>query len=123
MVTGRFARGREALKQSLRRAVNTEPGTLRGGPEELAWGIDLPGYLGEVGSPAAVQSIPGLAAAQWKKDDRVSSVAIVATITTEPNGDTAILLSSNVVPVDDGEQFPLTLKITDVTVEIVGGVS
>lgn len=123
--TGRFAQGKQVVAQALFRRVVTPRGTLRSAVDEQAssYGIDLPGYVGAVGYPAAVQAIPSLVRGEWLKDDRVSEVSIAATLVTNAAGETEITLDCDVDLIDEDESFSFTLSVSDQAVAFIGSVS
>jgi len=117
---GRMARGRTALAQALYRRLITPRGTLRGGREEAAYGLDVAGYVGAVGVATALAALPALVRAELCKDDRVRDVVVTATSTTM-GAETAVQLEIDVAPMDEDATFTLTLLVTDVRVELLGG--
>ena len=119
LVSGRLVSGWRVVAQALFRRVTTERGTLRGGDEEAAYGIDLAAYVGAVGYPTAVAAIPALVRGEWLKDDRVSSVEIAAYVVTDAAGLSSITLEATVDLVDDGETFDLTLAVSTGGVQLL----
>jgi hypothetical protein len=115
-----MARGRTALAQALYRRLITPRGTLRGGREEAAYGLDVAGYVGAVGVATALAALPALVRAELCKDDRVRDVVVTATSTTM-GAETAVQLEIDVAPMDEDDTFTLTLLVTDVRVELLGG--
>lgn len=118
---GRYARGATLVAQALYRRLITPRGMLRGGDEESAYGFDIAGYVGAVGYASALQALPGLVRGELLKDDRVSEVTVSATFTNTQNALIGILLEINVTLADESLTFPLTLKVSDVSTSIVGG--
>ena len=119
--TGRYARGKALVAQALYRRLITPRGTLRGGPEEDAYGFDVAGYLGSVGTDTAVAALPVLIGAELRKDDRVANVSVAApVVTTSTDGTAALRLEVSVETIDDGEDFVLTVGISAVSVEMLG---
>lgn len=119
--TGRMARGRTNVALALYRRLITPRGTLQGGDEETAYGIDLTDYIGAVGTDNAIAMLPSVVAAELRKDDRVESVSAVATATQDAAGLVSISLVISVQLVDDDESFDLTIGVSSVGVELLGG--
>jgi hypothetical protein len=116
-----MARGRTNVALALYRRLITPRGTLQGGDEEAAYGIDLTDYIGAVGTDNAIAMLPSVVAAELRKDDRVESVSAVATATQEAAGLVSIMLVISVQLVDDDESFDLTIGVSSVGVELLGG--
>lgn len=121
--TGRLVRGQTLLAQAIYRRLTTPRGTLRGGAEELAYGLDLPGYVGQTDPDTAAASLPTLIEGELAKDDRIVSVAATITSSTSTDGMTTFAIVVDVVPVGEADQFALTLDVSDVGLDIIGGVS
>jgi hypothetical protein len=115
---GRFARGNVLLAQAVYRRWTTPRGTLRGGPEEANYGIDVAGYVGAVGPATAVAALPGIMRAEALKDDRVADVEVAA---AWDQATETLTLSAVIVPADGRASFPLTLAVDAVGVELIGG--
>ncbi|OFV81986.1 MAG: hypothetical protein A2Y78_00180 [Acidobacteria bacterium RBG_13_68_16] len=120
--TGRLVGGRTRLVQSIYHRLTTPRGTLQGGPEESAYGLDLAGWVGSVGTAVAVAALPSLVEAELSKDSRVESVACTVSRAVS-SGRVALTVRVAVTPVDEGEDFALTLAVSDVSVELIGGLS
>lgn len=123
---GRIASGPMALVLAMIRRVTSTRGTLRGLSDDApqrAYGLDLPGYVGAVGYPTAVQAIPALLRGEWLKDDRIADVDVKTTVSTDPAGLMSITLDVHVTPADEALDFVFTLSVDDVSVALVGGVS
>lgn len=120
---GRIARDQNVVLQALFRRLITPRGTLRGGDEELAYGLDVAGLVGAVGFPTAADLLPGQVSSEFLKDDRVTSVIVDSTLVTELNGLTDITLDIQVSLLDEEEPFPLTISITDTDVALIGGIA
>jgi hypothetical protein len=103
-------------------AVNTPRGTVRGLSDDSpsrSFGIDLPGFVGAVGTTAA-QAIPGLVRATWLKDDRIADVVVTASSDVDAQKNVTITLQCDVVTADETEDFALTLLVTDASVTLAG---
>jgi hypothetical protein len=127
---GRYATGATVVVQALYRRLITPRGTLQpvddtlGGDDERAYGFDVSGYCGAVGYPTAVNALPGQVRNELLKDDRVSpSLSVTATLSQGNDGLDAIDLSISGELADESGSFDLTLRVNDVTVAILGGVS
>lgn len=118
---GRYATGAVLVAQAIYRRLITPRGTLRGGDEESAYGLDLSGYVGAVGYLSAVQALPSLVRAEIAKDDRVGDVDCAATLADLGSGGVSINLSLSVNLADESQSFTLTLAVTDVTTTLLGG--
>lgn len=123
MIPGRVARGRVLVAQALYRRLITPRGMLRGGPEESAYGIDLAEYVGAVGYPTAVNAIPAIVRNEFLKDDRVLSADVSAVVSRDSTGLVYIELSALVYLTDESAPLPLTFKVTDASVTLLGGTS
>jgi len=109
LVTGRMAYGVAAVAHALYRRATTRRGTLRGGDDESAYGVDVEGLIGQLGARDAVAALPGMLRAEWLKDDRVADVDVTATRATAPNGDIDISIAASVTLEDSGESFDFTI--------------
>ncbi len=118
--TGKYVTGRVALAHAIYRRLTTPRGTLRGGDEEQTYGLDLPGMVGNVAAALLVRALPGMIAAELGKDDRISSVLPVVTASTDAAGAVSLEIAIRVVPVDEDEEFSLTLAVSTVSVELLG---
>ncbi len=120
LVTGRMSRGVNVVILALYRRLITPRGTLRGGPEESAYGLDLAEYIGAVGYVTALAALPGLVRGELMKDDRVADIAVRTTISQSPAGLIAISLDVSGVLVDSEEDFAFTVSASEVSVELIG---
>jgi hypothetical protein len=86
---------------------------LRGGDEERNGGLDLSEYVGAVGTPTALASLPNLVRGELAKDDRIApgGVSVRPTITTDAAGETTIVLDIHVQLADETESFELTIGV------------
>jgi hypothetical protein len=112
---GRLARGNQLLAQALLRRIRTPRGVLRGGEEESNYGLDVVGYVGSVGPQLAARALPAVIRTEWLKDDRVADVAITGTVTENQDGTSDVFLACVVQPSDSTDTFPLSLRVSDVT--------
>jgi hypothetical protein len=118
--TGKFASGRVALAQAVYRRLTTPRGTLRGGDEEQAYGIDLPGFVGRTATAIAIAALPGIIHAELLKDGRIADTAAEVIASTDSNGLVTLTITIRVVPVDDTEEFSLTVAASATNVELLG---
>lgn len=118
--TGRFARGSQLVAQALYRRLITPRGTLRGGPEEENYGIDLAEYCGRAGDPTTVAMVPTIVRGELAKDDRVEEISCTSSVIETEPGLLSLLLTVTVRLVDEDETFEFTVGIDDVTVTFLG---
>lgn len=120
--TGRLVSGRTAVAQSVYRRLTTPRGTLRGGEEEAAYGLDLSELVGAIGYPAAIGALPGRIEAELAKDDRIADVSADVDAYTDTAGNVYLIITIDLLLHEETDSFPLTLKVTDTTTELLGGV-
>jgi hypothetical protein len=120
LITGRMARGPVAVALSLYRRFRTPRGTLRGGDEAQAYGLDLAGFVGAVGYESALGALPGMVRAEALKDDRITDVDVAATIARNANGEIHIELVIVATLSDESSTFTQTLGVTGVTLDLLG---
>lgn len=109
LVTGRLVSGWRVVAQALYRRLITPRGTLRGGAEQAAYGVDLAEYIGRVAYPGVIATLPGLVRGEFLKDDRVADALVTVTSDTATNGAVAITIVAVVQLQDTDEQFALTI--------------
>jgi len=106
----RSASGRLLLRQDLACRLETAPGTLAWDPLGGDYGYDLRALVNT--KQRDLTGITGRIAAECMKDDRVDAATCVA----RWEGD-SILVD---ITVTDGDgPFPFTIRVTDLTVEIL----
>ncbi len=120
--TARLVSGRTAVAQSIYRRLTTPRGTLRGSEEAAAYGLDLSELVGAIGYPAAIGALPGRIEAELAKDDRIADSSATVDAFTDSSGAIFLIVTIDVLLHDEADSFPLTLKVTDVTTELLGGV-
>jgi len=105
------------------RRLITPRGTLRGGPDEENYGIDLAGFIGAVGYPTALAALPGIIRGELMKDERVADV--VATVIAVRERDATIGLTIRISGTlqGEGESFELSVAASETSVELLGGVA
>ncbi len=117
--TGRLARGKTALVQALFRRLITPRGTLRGGDEEANYGIDLAGYVGNVGYETSIMALPSVVRGELMKDERVLDVVADIATSTNSNLGISITLAITVTPQDESEPFTFNVAVSEVTAELI----
>lgn len=120
ITTTRMVGGRTLLIDSIMRRLSTPRGTLFGGDEESAYGIDLAAYVGAVSPAVALAAVPAVVEGELLKDSRIAAVRVSASRSTTADG-VRLELVVDVTPADGTETFPLTIAIGDVTVALLGG--
>lgn len=118
---GRLVSGNTTVAQALYRRFTTPRGMLAGGDEEAEYGFDLSSYVGSVDNDTAVASLPALVSAEAAKDERVARVRTNVYATRNSAGETTIAVEMRVFLNDVADSFLLTLGVSDVSVEIIGG--
>jgi len=113
--TGRLASGVTLLAQACYRRLTTPRGTVRGGDGCDIYGLDLSEYVGHVGLTLAQASLPSQIRAELRKDDRIADVRVAIT-----RDGVALVITIDVTPVDETEDFTLTLNVSDVGVSVLG---
>ena len=107
------------VAQAAYRRLTTPRGTLQGGDEESAYGLDLTEYIGAVGTVIALAALPGVVRAELLKDDRIASVDLSTAQTTDSAGGVSIEIVIDATLDDDTSTFTLTLSISDVGVSLI----
>jgi hypothetical protein len=119
MRTGKYVSGRAALAQAIYRRLTTPRGTLRGGDDEQAYGIDLPGFVGDTATQIAVAALPGIIRAELLEDDRIVDAVATVIADAPSNGLVTLTIEIRVVPVDDDAELTLTIAVTETSVELL----
>lgn len=117
---GRFARGANLVAQAAYKRLITPRGTLSGGDEETAYGLDVASYVGAVGTAIAIRTLPGQVRAQLLQDDRLSEADVTAAIATAADGTVSITLAIVGTLADESGTFTLTLAVSDVDATVLG---
>jgi hypothetical protein len=126
---GRLAKGPLVVLQACYRRQVTPPGVLRkvtaDGIVQPKYGIDLPGYIGEVDVDLAIASLPGVIRAELLSDDRVRDVEVDVTRVDNPDGTVELVLDERIYLHDEDAGFALSLRVSDVSVSLIslGGAS
>lgn len=120
LVTGRMARGVLVVALALYRRFITPRGTLQGGEEEAAYGFDVAEWVGAVGYDTAIQSLPGIMAAEAQKDDRVSSAVVSVARADSSDGTITLDIAIDVMLQNAEDTFALTLRVSDAGVAFQG---
>lgn len=120
LFTGRFATGTDLLAQAAYRRLTTARGTVDDGEDGQVYGVDIADFVGRVGDASAVDTLAPLVAAELRKDDRFATVEAQASADTNAAGETSIVLSIDITPIDAAESFTLSLAVSAVSVEVLG---
>lgn len=118
--TGRLARGKTLVAQACYRRLTTPRGTLRGGPDEQNYGIDLSAIVGASNPARVAAMLPSMIRGELLKDDRVADVDTAVTYATATDGTATFEITISVATYDDGNDFELTLAVDGVTTKLVG---
>lgn len=115
--SGRFVSGARLVAEAIYRRLITPRGMLRGGEGEADYGLDLMGLIGRTTSAADRAALPGVVAAEVRKDERVDTVDVRVTSTVHgPTTayDVAISCTTAAGP------FELVVRVSDLTIQMVG---
>jgi hypothetical protein len=118
--TGKVVRGRTALAQAIYRRLSTPRGTLRGGDEESASGLDLAGLGGRVSVGTPISALPGMNAAELSKEDRIISSLARVSQDASSNGLVSFTIEIDVTPEDESGDFTLTIAVSAVSAKFLG---
>ena len=118
--TGRMVGGKTLLTEAIFRRLSTPRGTLYGGAEESAYGLDLAGYVGAVGDAVAAAAMPAVIESELRKDDRIASATVSVVRATTSAGLSTFTITIDVTPASELDDFALTLAVSDVTVSLLG---
>lgn len=111
------------LEESILRRLSTPRGTLYGGDEESTYGVDLSGYVGAVGDAIAAAALPSVIESELLKDERIAS-AVATVVSSVLVGSLRVFhVRIDVVPVAETETFSMTLAVSELTIELIGGMS
>lgn len=116
--TGTLVRGARLVGEAAYRRLTTRRGTLRGGREEADYGLFLPGVVGTTSPRLAAVSLPGRIQSELLKDGRIEGVDVTATLSYLPAG--AAVIDLDVRCRTAVGPFALVLRVSSVTVELVG---
>lgn len=117
---GVFARGPAVVAQAAYRRLITPRGTLQGDDEASAYGFDVAGYVGSVGTATAIQALPSQAVAEIKKDDRIADATCTIVQSTDTDGSISLILTVEAALSDGSGTFTLTLAVNAVGVSLLG---
>jgi hypothetical protein len=115
--TGRMATGARLVAESCFRRLTTPRGMLRGGEDEANFGLDLTDLVGGVTTRSDVEALPGRIKAELSKDERIESVDVFVTDTSEG------VLKSYAVRIEaitGAGPFTLAVGVDDVTASLLG---
>lgn len=113
--TGVYASGLLLLAQNVGRRFRTPRGSLRGGPEEAAYGLDLLGRLGSLTDDTEAAALEGLIVAECAKDRRIQETIAKVSAHTE-NGETTWTIDIECITAEGN----FRLAVTEATIELVG---
>lgn len=116
LVTGRLVSGRAVVVEALYRRLITPRGSLF---YDLAYGLDVSGFVGAVGYERSTAVIGGMVANELSKDDRVIGVSCAATLTEQDDGSLILLLDIEATLAEEDEDFSFTVGVTDLTTELL----
>lgn len=111
----RVARGLTLVAQRCKHRLMTPRGSLRGGPEERNFGLDVIGMLGSVASAQDAEMLAGQIESELLKDRVVESVDVTFA-QTEVSGGHSFAFSVHVFTAEGS----FSMSATDVTLAIVG---
>jgi len=111
------------LEESILRRLSTPRGTLYGGDEESTYGTDLAAYVGAVGDAVAAAALPSVVESEMLKDERIASVVASVTTSVMTGALRVFHVRIDVTPIAETETFSMTLAVSALTVEILGGAS
>jgi hypothetical protein len=120
MVTGRLATGAELVAQALYRRLTTPRGTLRDGDEGLVYGIDMLGFVGTVGTVAAIDALPDVIRAEAQKDDRLDTINVKIFSEKASDGLVTLFVDIDATLADEDSDFRLSISVSDVTIALLG---
>lgn len=112
--SGRSSTGARLVAEALERRLSTTRGTLRGGPDEQNYGINLSEEIGASTSPEALKA---KIAAECRKDERVEQVDVVVLRTSEGP---AVTYTITVGGYAAAGPFTLRLSVSEVSAELLG---
>ena len=115
---GRYATGARLVAQAAYRRLITPRGALRGGDDESIYGFALVQIIGRMTGPGAELTLKRQIEAELLKDDRLASVDITISSTTDTTGAVSYLIDVHGTTADG--PFDLTLDVSEVGVTLVG---
>lgn len=115
---GRMVSGLMAVAQNAYRFCITPPGTLRGTDEDLSFGIDLPGLVGQLDDDQLAATLPArVHSGLTQADERILDTA--TTITRSTDGPSSSWMIGIACTTAEGP-FKLVLSVDELTVELLG---
>lgn len=115
--TGRFVSGARIVGESVYRRLTTPRGMLRGGEEDLNFGLDLTELIGSVSTRADAAALPGRIQTELSKDERIESAEVEVIPITDGPATTFVV---TVIAQTNAGPFTLQVRATEVTVELIG---
>ena len=114
----RYVAGVELVGQALYRRLITPRGTLPGGDEAQAYGIDLPGLIGSIPTESLLASLPSRIKNECLKDPRVQSVSVLIEVSGTLLVEISIAI--DVTLQNEGETFTLQVLASAVSAKFIG---
>jgi hypothetical protein len=115
--TGRYSFGVMLVAEACYRRLTTPRGTLRGGENELNYGLDLTSLVGSATTRAAAAALPGQIENELRKDERVES-ASASVVATTVGPVTTWTISVDVLTAEG--PFTLQIESDGVTAALLG---
>jgi hypothetical protein len=120
LMTGRLASRAEVVAQAVFRRLTTARGTLRDGDEGLVYGLDLLGFVGTVGTDAAIAALPDAIRAECLKDDRVDACDVSVLADRGTDGLVTLLIDVGCSLANEDDVFRLSVSVSNVEVALLG---
>lgn len=114
----RYVYGPELVGQALYRRLITPRGTLSGGAQEQAYGLDLSALIGANPSESLLASLPSRISNECLKDPRVSDVSVTYQVQTAQSLTTVTFQIE--ATLQDGQTFSLQILSSGVSSQLLG---
>lgn len=115
--TGRMVTGARLVAEAIYRRLTTPRGMLRGSDAEQNYGLDLSDLIGSATTKADIAALPGRIESEVMKDERMESVDVSITDTTDGVGKSFLVAITGVT---GAGPFELKVAISELTTELVG---
>lgn len=119
LVSGRYSRGVLTVALALYRRLITPRGTLRGGDDEAAYGLDITALVGAVGYETAIGTLPGRIQGELEKDERVASVSVSVTPEYDAGGVVSLTIEIDVRLKAEDQEFQLSVSVNDLNTDLI----
>lgn len=116
--TGRYASGVLVVAQNCYHRLITPRGTLRGGPDEGNYGLDLAGMCGAAVTVDLERAMPARIENELRKDPRVSSASV--TMSSSRNSDGEVTWTFNVRVRCGAGPFSLVIGVDGASTKLLG---